>query len=538
MSPGQVVKLFLEFGLLPLVWGGVVWSVHYFGWVRGGRVPSDRIEKMFLAILLAPYGLGLMLFGLAAFLPSHAPVLPPILPESVIAPQPTILSTPSAVQPVTQGLDLIGLGAMELTILTIFALLGSVFKTLRLIIAHIRLDRRVARAKPCPTHGQTVLISSDIDTAMAWTKARIILPEGLVNALSSHKIEMIIAHERAHIQRGDVFYFMGLAMVDAVFWFNPFVVRQTQMCRTAAELACDTLIISDQSEISKAYAETLVEALKWSAGDVQPYAPAVFSNVNSGELRMRIEQILKPNPDPIKPKPWMWGLLAALILPIGTAQWALAQDGSKMAAEAAAGKTNQGIDSGAAGDGTVSKIYRDEIGGSMDALTQKMTKGFWVVEVDHGGGIYSVYRSSFDQPIIKMSDHIAFGQKIFPDTSSSEGIVMTTMCMPKAELDSECYLQGKNGQDLGGPGVMWGNVTYRSAQHIIHADVVLQKGPKGRELEFHDHVRVEMVTGTYPLAKASVEHAHASELTAKARADQATEKARAAKLTNESTAQH
>ena len=115
---------------------------------------------------------------------------------------------------------------------------------------------------------------------------------------------------------------------------------------------------------------------------------------------------------------------------------------------------------------------------------------------------------------------------------------MTTMCMPKAELDSECYLQGKNGQDLGGPGVMWGNVTYRSAQHIIHADVVLQKGPKGRELEFHDHVRVEMVTGTYPLAKASVEHAHASELKAKARADQATEKARAAKLTNESTAQH
>ena len=74
----------------------------------------------------------------------------------------------------------------------------------------------MARAKPSPTNCSGVYSRAEVDTAIAWVRGRIILAEDLFNEFNSHKNEMIIAHERAHIQRGDVLYFIGLALVDAL----------------------------------------------------------------------------------------------------------------------------------------------------------------------------------------------------------------------------------------------------------------------------------------------------------------------------------
>ena len=130
MSVIQMVKLAMEFGLVPLIWGGVVLGVHHLGWVRAGRIPSDRIEKAFLGILLLPYGLGLGLWGLYSLLPNKTPILPPLLPETILHTSAAIAPTKATIPSVAQGADFLSLTIIAMLVMVILIVMVSVIKIL------------------------------------------------------------------------------------------------------------------------------------------------------------------------------------------------------------------------------------------------------------------------------------------------------------------------------------------------------------------------------------------------------------------------
>jgi murein DD-endopeptidase MepM/ murein hydrolase activator NlpD len=159
----------------------------------------------------------------------------------------------------------------------------------------------------------------------------------LIAALTPAQIALVVAHERAHVRRGDALFYAMLAWADALFWFNPFVRAQTRRCRLAAELACDAAVTAASPQMRRAYAQALIAALKHTAGDALQCAPAVFSTRIVGEHRMRIGEIMHGAASRRKRPAWAVCVAACLVAtPLGALQIAVAQtDGARRPAEGA-----------------------------------------------------------------------------------------------------------------------------------------------------------------------------------------------------------
>lgn len=93
----------------------------------------------------------------------------------------------------------------------------------------------------------------------------VLMPEALLDRVSEHDVTLMVAHEMAHIKRGDTTLFAFCTGVKAVFWFNPFMQRIAAQANLAAEQAADALVIARGAE-RKHYARCFVQGLRFAAG--------------------------------------------------------------------------------------------------------------------------------------------------------------------------------------------------------------------------------------------------------------------------------
>ncbi|WP_443747525.1 M23/M56 family metallopeptidase [Asticcacaulis solisilvae] len=429
--------------VVPFLWSAAVAVLKRIPALRNGpQYLDDKTEKRHLALMLLPVFVGLAMAVAARFISFSLPVQAlPItkIGEAVVAPIAPVAVT-GVVKPhidwmpwaVMAGLTLYGA--------------GLALHAARLALGLVRLGRLASKSRPAADWGKGVRLTPVKTTPLAFGRATILMPESLIDCLSHAQVQMILRHEREHLKRGDARWFVTLAAIDAVFWFNPFVRRQTQTCRLAAELACDAAVVATAPEMRRTYAEALVRVLKHAAGDVRQYAPTAFSPEKSGDYRMRISEIMQPPGKTRKPRLLVAAVAAALVLPLGLAQFAWSQVQEPAAAPVAAptasaapakpapvvGKltarpidlpmTNafgprkdpftgkpgyhNGVDFKApvgtavkaAGDGIVSAVYDHEHYGK-------------VVEIDHGNTLMTRY-AHLDTQTVKVGDTVVAGQPI------------------------------------------------------------------------------------------------------------------------------
>lgn len=93
----------------------------------------------------------------------------------------------------------------------------------------------------------------------------VLMPETLLDRVSEHDVTLMVAHEMAHIKRGDTTLFAFCTGVKALFWFNPFMQRIAAQANLAAEQAADALVIARGAE-RKHYARCFVQGLRFAAG--------------------------------------------------------------------------------------------------------------------------------------------------------------------------------------------------------------------------------------------------------------------------------
>ncbi|MEZ6024059.1 MAG: M56 family metallopeptidase, partial [Hyphomonadaceae bacterium] len=250
--------------LAPWLWSGLIAGARRaaLGW-RAREPAGDRGEKAVLAIMLAPVFLGAaLLMAPPALGPASAP--PPLLDLiewSGLAPQEALEARP------------IGLDWPLAIALAVWALygLGVLRFAAPLLAAHVRVGHVLRRATP-DAQRANVLLSDLTTTPLAVSRGRIVVPPTLLAALSAEQIDMIVAHERRHHERGDIVYYALLAWLEVAFWFNPFVRGQINTCRLAAELDCDASVTRVAPQMRRTYAQTLLEVLKHTAGSALPCA--------------------------------------------------------------------------------------------------------------------------------------------------------------------------------------------------------------------------------------------------------------------------
>lgn len=261
----------------------------------------------------------------------------------------------------------------------------------------------------------------------------VLMPEALLDRVSEQDVELMVAHEMAHIRRGDTTLFALCTAVKAVFWFNPFIQRIAAQATLAAEQAADALVIASGAE-RRRYARCFVEGLRFAAGakfGERELVPS-FTPFDRRSRRERLDAILSGRSTSGLDWRARLGIAGSII---AAAALAFAQAALAVAPKAedalthppvegktvktftqrsvdldSAVKEHSGIDI-AASHGTIVRAAGD--GKVVEATNRYRGQAAWgnVVVIDHGHGLVTRY-AHLDRYKVKRGDSVKAGDAI------------------------------------------------------------------------------------------------------------------------------
>jgi beta-lactamase regulating signal transducer with metallopeptidase domain len=133
------------------------------------------------------------------------------------------------------------------------------------------------------------------------------------------RIRVVLAHELAHVARGDWLVLIAAEVVRCVYWFNPLLWIACARLRHESERACDDAVMSVGVE-SGSYATHLLELARTFGKHRRTWFPAPAIAGRPSTLERRISAMLNSrlNRAPItRSSRWVWSVaLLAITLPI------------------------------------------------------------------------------------------------------------------------------------------------------------------------------------------------------------------------------
>lgn len=279
-------------------------------------------------------GLGFIFLLLLPLLVAGADRLPePIL--EMAAPERSSLALPAALQPEAQvgpmisaSVDSASREPFSQTSMILLWMMGSLAVSLRLLAGLVTLRRWTADAEPlddskwrgiarrCGVPSNARLgMSEQISSPLSWgwrNPAILINRETFNNAAEA---EAVVAHEAAHLNRGDWPRLIAVRLVVALFWFNPFVWLLERLHLQDIEEAADaeaTRLVDPTR-----YAQVLLNVARSAS------VPAGANSISSGSLAKRIQRVLRGRVTSRWERLWRIGALAGatvVAIPIAVVQ--------------------------------------------------------------------------------------------------------------------------------------------------------------------------------------------------------------------------
>ena len=228
------------------------------------------VRKRFGA--LAAYLLWLTppLCALAALSPAPletAPLAPILVSAGKAARQavPPVLATPTA-------------ASLALLIWSI----GAMFTASAFVVRQARFTRSLGPLAPHPKD-PSLLQGRHVGAGpmvLAGPWPRIVVPTDFDDRFQGEARDLVLAHERIHLQRGDALINALVVAVQCLAWFNPLAHLGARRLRLDQEMACDEAVLAHRPLARRLYAETLLNTLlvprvvpfgcHWPAGGAHP----------------------------------------------------------------------------------------------------------------------------------------------------------------------------------------------------------------------------------------------------------------------------
>ena len=207
-------------------------------------------------------------------------------------------------------------------------MLGVLLLSVRLTFGWIRAHRiatqnavdaspewqRVARqlAHALRIRGAIRLLESaavEVPTVIGWLRPVVLLPVATLSGLSMEQMEMVLAHELAHVRRHDFFVNLMQAVVETLLFYHPAVWWISGRIRVERELCCDDIAVAVcGNPLLYARALTRLEELR-----VDP--AQAFVAANGGSLLMRIRRLCGARAEaPNGPSRWAAGAALLTVL--------------------------------------------------------------------------------------------------------------------------------------------------------------------------------------------------------------------------------
>lgn len=223
-----------------------------------------RAPRWLICLLWAPAAVRLLCPVLPRSLFSLVPSTE-TLPAFYLTQQPPALTAQAQLLPVTNPL-LPQTRPIPLTVsvdrVQIWALWGTFLWLAGLAVfalyTAVSLWRLHRRLRPALALGNGVWVCDDLSAPFLWglLRPRIYLPSGLDAAQTA----CVLAHERAHLRRGDPLWKAVGFLALAVHWFNPLVWAAYRCFCADLELACDERALRGMDRAAAArYARALLD---------------------------------------------------------------------------------------------------------------------------------------------------------------------------------------------------------------------------------------------------------------------------------------
>lgn len=146
----------------------------------------------------------------------------------------------------------------------------------------------------CPKIALLDGVVSPMVWAMGW-RSRLLLPAELLGRLSPEQRTALLAHELAHLRRGDPWVRYLEMAVFALYWWCPLVWWARHELREAEEECCDAWVVWVLPGSARTYALALVETVDFLA-EARPMLPALASGFGHVHfLRRRLTMIMRGN---------------------------------------------------------------------------------------------------------------------------------------------------------------------------------------------------------------------------------------------------
>ena len=141
----------------------------------------------------------------------------------------------------------------------------------------------------------------------------ILLPITALTSLSPDQLEVVLAHELAHIRRADYFWNILQTMIETLFFFHPAVWWISHRLREQRELCCDDIAVETCHDPA-VYATALLRLEEQRKTHLH-LAMALDGNQSRMSLRARVLRILgDPEEQPRDLKPLSLAGMAALLV--------------------------------------------------------------------------------------------------------------------------------------------------------------------------------------------------------------------------------
>ena len=207
-----------------------------------------------------------------------------------------------------------GCGLLLSSLLAGLARLTWMTRRCRPVRARLWRERVVALSAQCGIRRPVTILESP-DRPLLITsgllRPRIIVPASAAS-WSEERIDVVLAHELAHIVRGDWAVQVGAEALRAMHWFNPFIWIACRRLRVESELACDDAVLRRGVDAAD-YASHLLAVARHvvTAGRGWVSAPAI-AHVSTLERRIAAMLNVSSNRAPVTRA----ARLVVLLLPV------------------------------------------------------------------------------------------------------------------------------------------------------------------------------------------------------------------------------
>jgi len=314
----------IGWALLHLVWQGAIVAAIL---AAALALMARRTANARYAISCAALALLPLLAGVTAWRAYEEPPLPLEGGSAVLRAQtlPLDVAKAAAVHATRATLRSFGEIAHDaLPNVVLLWLVGVTILSIRLVVSWTRIKKLALHASPATEtwqrtlsrfgnalalrRGVAILESAavEVPTVIGWLKPLILLPMSTISALEPEEIEMLLAHELAHIRRHDFFVNLMQTAVETLMFYHPAVWWISHRIRVEREHCCDDMAIETcGSALRYARALTHLEELRAHQAELALAA-------NGGSLLTRIRRLVTSNDDTASDTS-RWGAAAAVL---------------------------------------------------------------------------------------------------------------------------------------------------------------------------------------------------------------------------------